>query len=260
MLTPKHQKYSEVFLQQLPTNLPIVLHLTIKNFIRLTKNLEKPYSPRFFTVLSDALLDLVTEVQGCLFGYLFQNQIILIIRNDLTQQSEPWLKNCIQDLSSITASLLTGSISQVLKNNATPINLDLVGRIVIQTHSYLLPSIEDTIQHLILHQTQSLKQAVDLIAEHQAYHFFGKKVVKNIANFSTKEKLSFLAKDCQGVTLEDYSSAFTLGIAAYKIKTLINDIKFQNKWMINWELPKLFSVEGKKLLSEIIEIGYYEKK
>ena len=96
-------KYSSVFDYELPVKLPVITIISGRNFGRLTGLINKPFSEELSQCLSAALLKVMQEVDGAVFGYNFSDELILVSRNDQSHETLPWLNNKIQDNPSAEA-------------------------------------------------------------------------------------------------------------------------------------------------------------
>ena len=77
--------------------------------------------------MRDTALALVKESTGCVLGYMQSDEISLILRNDQSLESEPFLDNRVQKIVSILASMATGWFNKFLLSLAwdKKFNVDL---------------------------------------------------------------------------------------------------------------------------------------
>ncbi len=245
--------YKQAYDFSLPYNVPLIININIRNFQRLTKNLQKPYSPEFLTVLGDAFLDLCSEIPGCYAGYFQHNEGILVLKNECKEAVQPWLQNNIQSLVSIISSLFTQFIMGHLISD-----FDLIGNIVVESSAKTLPDTKEVVAEFQLQQASSLETAINLVSRKHFSQQFGKKTARALEKKSPKEKLRLLTNDCGIDFVSTYPLPFRLGVACYKVPKLIKPAqdgmpaKYQKKWMIDWEVNNFFSEDSIKLLTEII--------
>lgn len=66
---------------------------------------QKPFDQRMVDAMQLTALDLCNAVQSCAFAYVQSDEISLVLRNDQSENAEPWFGNRLQKLCSITASM-----------------------------------------------------------------------------------------------------------------------------------------------------------
>src|SRR5580704_15490057 len=97
--------YEDISDFKLLPKIPIIIRLNGKSFSNITSEIEKPFCLEFMEAMSSTLIKLSKEAEGCIFGYSFHDEILLLIRNDQTTDTNPWFDNKIQKLASVTSSM-----------------------------------------------------------------------------------------------------------------------------------------------------------
>jgi len=109
--------YEGVWDQALPSRLPVILRLDGNSFSRFTKKVgfEKPFDRR----MSDAMIAGMTAVldycSGAVLGYTQSDEITILLRNDQTLQTTPFLANRIQKVCSLTAATCSVAFNKRLR-------------------------------------------------------------------------------------------------------------------------------------------------
>lgn len=90
----------------LPSRLPIIMRLDGNSFSRLTKikNFEKPFDDRFEEAMVFAAKEIIKYCSGSQFAYTQSDEISVLLRNDMTNNTEPFLANRTQKLTSLCAA------------------------------------------------------------------------------------------------------------------------------------------------------------
>ena len=234
---------------------PIIIRITLKSHKRLIDNLGLPYSVDFADLMSQTMLYVITNIQDALFGYYHTDEITLVLRNDKEKDTIPWHNNNLQKMVSTVASLATLGFYHSKELFADTINLN--GDALFDVKIFTLPSIPEAVNHLILHQSYCMGNAVTEAAAFElSEKFETSKVYSLIKEKSFEEKRKLLLNHCGIDFFEYYPVSFYHGSAVYKEPTVIktkNNSVTRNKWYINDELPNF--VENKDFLFNILTNG-----
>src|SRR5271166_14859 len=96
-----YQTLSDV---RLLPKVPIIIVINGRSFSKITSLLDKPYCAKFAEVILNTMLRLCAEIEGAIFSYQYNDEIIVVARNDQNNETVPWYDNRAQKISSITAS------------------------------------------------------------------------------------------------------------------------------------------------------------
>jgi tRNA(His) 5'-end guanylyltransferase len=244
-LTDRINSYQDLSDYQLMKRLPIVIVLNGRSFSKLSSLVDKPFSPDFMELMIASMVKLCQEVDGVVFAFTFNDQIIVALRNDQTSTTEAWYNNKIQAMVSVSSSLATLEFNKVKDTK----DIKLLGDAVFTAKAFVVPSIME-LTNTIIHMQQScfhtaLSQACfyELLKRHPA-----DTVKQMLAGKTPKEKSEILYEECK-VDFNSYPLPFKRGVGAYrspKFNPKSKEIK--HKLIINDELP-LFSHEKDWLFS-----------
>ncbi len=244
--------YKSVTDYKLTARLPVAVILNGRSFSKATSLLEKPFSNKFMEVMSTVLIKLSHDVDGCVFSYSFNDEIILILRNDQSVDTEIWYENSIQKMVSAISSIATLQFNKM----AASLGMDIVGEPIFLSECFALPSIQETISFLSFKQQQAFHNSISLACFHELLKKYNFDTVKStLTGRSPEEKLEILNDECN-VNYNDYPLAFKRGIACYRVPKLITTKSgetFKNKWAIDTSLP-IFSKDD-DLLANIFKSG-----
>ena len=84
----------------------IIVRIDGKAFHTFTRHMEKPFDAALSAVMADTMVELVKEVQSCIYGYTQSDEISLVLCKQ-SAKSEFYMAAKIQKLVSICASLAT---------------------------------------------------------------------------------------------------------------------------------------------------------
>lgn len=236
-LAQRIKEYESCHDYKIIAKLPIIIRIDGKNFHRVTQNLQKPFSKEMWQLMAHTMLATATEIQGCIIGYQAWDEFTLVLRNDLTPDSEPWFDNRIQKLISSSASLATYSFKEAFDSYYPELNL--VGPVLFDAKVFAVPNITEAVNCLIWRQQDCISNSINLVSEYELSKKLGRKdALETLKGKSEAEKKSILLEDC-GVDFEEmYSSAFRRGLVAAKMP--ISPIEIKNsgqKWALNMDLP-----------------------
>lgn len=232
---------------------PIIIRSELRNYKKLTQNLEKPFSSRFIDLIAQTMLFAIVDIQDAVFGYCTGYEITFILKNDKFDY-EPWNGNNLQRIVSTVSSLLTNGFYRYL--DMFEEDFDLTGHAVFVTKAFVVPYIGEATNNLIWRQNICLKNSInDVVGYEYSKKFLNKK--ENVLGMrSDEDKLDSLLHDFGIEFIEYFPQKFYRGVAVYKVPTIINsgdDSSTRNKWSLNSELPDF--VEEKDFINNILING-----
>jgi len=238
------EEYSEVTNYKLLYRTPIIIHLNGRGFKKVSSLLDKPFSFDLYNCFETTLYKTCLEIEGCVFGYHFNDEFIFILRNDQTKDTLPWYDNRLQKINSAVSSILTYNF--VMASNA--MDLSLVGETIFTNQIFNVPKTSDCVNYLIYNQNKNFFNTLNFACEYELLklNFNKEHIFEMIKNLSLEEKRDLLLSTCNKDYL-DYPSQFRRGIASYRIKK--DD---RNKLIIDNDLP-IFS-ESTSWLYSIINV------
>ena len=257
-LNERQKSYEDVFNYKLPRRTPVLIRVDGANFSRLCRNLQKPYEPIILDAIANTMSSCISDMSGAIFGYTQSDEITFVLRNDQTLDSDPWLDNKIQEISSFTASMATDAFNDAIRNIEP--KLPLIGKACFKANCWVMPSIGEVVNAIIGRQQECIRGSVSNAAKTLLTEKFGKKTALNMLKssydkpISSKRKIEMIMENCEISYDEDFPSSFRLGIGIYKVPMLINN-SMKNKWKLDWDLPN-FSSNGKDFLHNLITMGH----
>lgn len=244
--------YSEVSDNKLLNKLPIIISVNGRSFSKISALLDKPFSTKLSDCFCSTLARLVQEIDGAIFGYTFNDEIIIIARNDQHDETLPWCNNNVQKIASITASIA----SVQFNNYATGNDLNLMGDTIFTSNVFNVPNVVEAINVLVSKQQQCFQSSIYFACFYELLKKYDKNDIKEMLSGTTiDDKINLLAQECQ-VNFNEYPSAFRRGVACYRSPQMVHfegTSIIKNKWGINSELP-IFTKEH-SFLSQIFKSG-----
>jgi hypothetical protein len=247
-LKDRIESYKEQADYKLLNRIPIITIVNGRAFAKCTSLLDKPYCEKFAECMVSTSLKLCSEVEGAIFAYHHNDEIILVSRNDQSQDSSSWFDNKIQKLSSTISSIATLHFNKCLAQT----DLNLLSEPVFYTQSFTVPNIIEAINTIIYKQQQNFHTSIQFACFYELLKKYDKTYIKEMmTGLSFDEKVEILQQECD-VDFNQYPIPFRRGIACYKVPKVIGD-SMKNKWTINTELP-IFTKE-QSFLNNIFKNG-----
>lgn len=240
--------YQDASDYKLLNRLPIIICVNGRSFAKSTELLDKPYDPKFAECILSTTLRLCSEVEGALFAYQFNDEIVLVARNDQSPDTTPWYDNKLQKICSVTSSIATMHFN----NCANAISLNLVGEPVFTSQVFAVPNVAEAINALIYKQQNNFHTSIhsacvyEMLKQHDKHH-----IKETLSGLTIDEKIDLLQQD-YGVNFNGYPTVFKRGAACYKVPK-VTDGAMKNKWSVNVELP-IFA-KDQSFLSNIFKNG-----
>lgn len=231
---------------------PLIISINGRSFSKLTSFLDKPFSTSFAETMYSCLIRLTQEIEGAVLGYSFNDEIVIIVRNDQTAETSPWYENNIQKIVSAVSSIITLHFN----NYAKSANLNLSGDPIFLTQVFAVPNLTEAINVMVSKQQQAFQSALHSACLYELIKHYNKNDIKEMLNgIGYDEKISLLQQECN-VDFNEYPTAFRRGVACYRTPTEINfngQSIIKNKWVLDVDIP-LFTKEH-SFLNQILKGG-----
>jgi tRNA(His) 5'-end guanylyltransferase len=178
-------------------------------------------------------LKLCSEIEGALFGFQHNDEIVIIVRNDQNLDTNPWYDNKLQKISSVTASIAT----LYFNTYAASKDLNLVGDCVFTSQAFAVPNIMEAINTIVYKQQHNFHTSIQFACFYELLKKYDKNNIKEmLSGLSMDEKVDLLHQECN-IDFNEYPHSFRRGAACYKIPKIVGDGSMKNKWAVNKELP-----------------------
>ena len=188
---------------RLPYKKPVFVRLDGNSFSRLTKHkFEKPFDQDFSRAMTAATVA-VFNYSNAVFGYTQSDEITLLLRNDQTETTDPFLGNRITKLC-----ILLAARASVEFNSHVGTKAIFDARVFVMDHDEVhLP--------LVWRQRDCFKNLVSSVVYWDLAKLVGKKQSRRLANgLDTQGRIELL--DQYGIDVGDYSKHLAYGVGVYK--------------------------------------------
>lgn len=261
-LGDRMKRYEAASEQRLVRRLPVVIRIDGKRFSQLVKKLKvaRPYDVSFMRAMTATALGVAKEMTGCVFGYSQSDEISLILRNDQSRESEPFLDNRLQKLCSIASSAATGWFNRRFQGMPAPGLFD--------ARVFLLPGLDEVKNYLIWRQQDCTRNSIlnaaywEIAAKgsDEDGNPLGKKTARKMIHGLDTGQLQELLFQQTGINWNDYDPRFKRGTGLWRDERKIETpagTAVRRPW-VSGEVPIFQTPEGKAWLDE--KLAFPEKE
>lgn len=223
------KRYEAVSDAELPRRLPVVLRLDGNSFSRFTQaaKFEKPFDEHMLALMIGAATAVLEYCSGAVFGYTQSDEISVLLRNDQTTETDPFLGNRVQKLTSLCASVCTGAFIR---------GLDRLGVSVPGTtpafdcRAFVVPTAE-VANYLLWRQRDAFKNCVGSLCRWTlGAKVGGGTAMRQVHGMATEERIRVLQRDA-GVDLAALPPMWHRGVAIVRevFKAKVRDLMPKEK-------------------------------
>jgi len=218
---------------KLLNRLPIILRVNGRSFYKITSLLDKPYCPKLSECMFSTMLRLCSDVEGALFAYQHNDEIVIVLRNDQSLDTSPWYDNKIQKIVSVVSAIASLHFNRCV----TALDINLLGEAIFTTEVFVVPNIVEAINTMVYKQQQNFYTSIQFACFYELLNKkFDKATIKEmLGDLSVDDKIHLLNQEC-GVDFNQYPSSFRRGAACYRVPKVV-DQNVKNKWQVNENLP-----------------------
>ena len=231
-LKERIDNYQQLSDYKLLPKVPLIISVNGKSFGKTASLIDKPYDDGLGECLHSTMKQLCSEIEGSVFAYCHNDNIAIIVRNDQSLETSPWLDNKIQKICSIASSIATSHFNKC----ASYIKLNLMGDPVFISQVFTVPNITEAINTIVYYQQHNFMSSIQLACFYELLKKYDKNTIKEmLSGLSVDEKIDLLYQECE-IDFNSYPLSFRRGVACYKVPK-IDDGSMKTKWYLNADLP-----------------------
>lgn len=232
-LRERVDSYEEPTNLKLIRKLPVITILNGRSFKKITSLLPKPFASEFMELMCATMVKLSQEMDGTIFSYSFNDEIVIISRNDQSIETGAWYDNNVQKIVSASASIATLEFNRIARLN----DVQLFGDPVFIAKTFIVPNAMEAINTLISKQQQAFHSALHMTCFYELLKKHDIDTVRQtLMEKTAAAKAEILSEEC-GVEFNALSLPFRRGMAVYRIPTLVDGDEVRNKLMVDLEIP-----------------------
>jgi tRNA(His) guanylyltransferase len=246
-LRDRIEGYQHLSDHKLLPRIPLIISVNGRSFSKITNLLDKPYCNKFGECILNTMLKLCNEVEGVLFAYQHNDEIVLVLRNDQNQDTSPWYENNTQKICSVVSSIASLHFNKC----CAAIELNLMGEPLFISQIFAVPNIAEAINTIIYKQQHNFHTSIQFACFYELLKKFDKTTIKEMLNgLSIDERIDLLRQECE-IDFNNYPISFRRGSMCYRAPQIINDI-MKNKWKI---ADALIFTKKQSFLSNLFKNG-----
>jgi tRNA(His) guanylyltransferase len=206
--------YERVCENILTPRLPVILRIDGNSFSKFTKvmKFEKPFDPRFDAAMNRAAQTVLEYCSGAKVAYVQSDEITILLRNDQTHETTPFLGNRTQKIASLCASMATIGFFQGLRG----VNNKLVNMGAFDCRVWTVPTTE--VNNVFLWRQQDCyKNFISTYAYWELARKYGKKTSQKMLHGLNSSLKKTMVYQELGVDMDMLPLKWQLGRAISKV-------------------------------------------
>ena len=205
-LPDRFKAYEQVWDQRMPRRLPVIIRLDGNSFSDLTDKIgcSKPFDHGFMSAMVDSASGVLAYTGG-LLAYTCSDEISIVMRNDNTVDTEPFLGNRVQKLASLCAARATYEFGKWYDGG------------IFDCRVFIVPDIQEAANYLIWRQLDCWGNAVTSQAFWGLAAKYGKKTaMKMLHGRGTNERQEICFQEL-GINCNDMETRWKRGVVVKRV-------------------------------------------
>lgn len=252
-LKERQSSYEEIVNYKLMPRVPVIIRLDARSFAKNSRHCEKPFDESIHRMFCDTMLSLVKSIDGAVFGYHNNDEINIITKNDQSLNTDPWMGNHIQKITSVVASMATLEFKKCLESSSNP--PDIKDPVIFEAFAWTVPNHIEVVNYLVFRQNECLQVAITDATYYEVLKRFSKKEAGNVLNkTSIADRERLLSELCDIDFFSYYPNSFKLGTSAFIAPKVYEGSNItKHKWILESDLNRF--VDDYDFLYQIISTG-----
>lgn len=187
----RFKAYEEASEQVLPARLPVIIRLDGNSFSRLTKvhGFHKPFDLRFLEAMDAASISVMDYCSGAQVAYCQSDEISILLRNDMSHDTDPFLGNRTQKVVSLCASKASVAFNRVMHSYGIETEAVFDGR------AFVLPP-SDVTNYFLWRQKDTFRNCIHGVAFHGLREKYGRGEAHNkLQGLSMEERQELIFQE-----------------------------------------------------------------
>ena len=217
--------YEQAFSSYLPWRMPVIIRVDGRAFHTLTRGLQKPFDIEFIAHMNVVMRKMCTGIDTVRFAYCQSDEISLLLIPYNKLASQPWFRNDVQKIASISASLAASAFCLSTGKEAT-----------FDSRCFAIPE-DEVCNYFIWRQQDAIRNSIQMVARSIFSH-------KQLHGMNCNSMLDMIME--HGKPWDEYPLYQQRGRAMYKdrdgcwlldenIPVFADDRVFINQWSITEE-------------------------
>lgn len=197
----------------LPRRMPMVIRVDGRGFHGL--GLKKPFDHAFFGIMSDVAQSLCKEIQGAVLAYQQSDEVSVVVRDDMTLETQPWFGKRLSKVLSVGAAVATECF-----------NRPGVWCGHFDARAFVLPDLSEVVNYLVWRQKDAIRNSVQM----KARSVFSHKDCHRRSMADLKEMLSEYGDPWEDVEAHYQRGAVTQQVQATSTIPQTGEVRERREW------------------------------
>lgn len=215
---------------------PVIIRLDGKGFHSFTKGFNKPFDEILTSTMYKTMKELCENIEGCVMGYTQSDEISLVLCDYQKPDTEPWFRNRLLKLCSVTASLATSAFNKHFRNATERLTESIyqkrIDKANFDSRAFNIPK-EEVNNYMVWRQQDAIRNSIE--ATSQAHFSHGQ-----LSGVTCNQAVEMLLTEKQ-VNWHSFPLNLQRGVCCIKKPFVINkgtsDEAMRMKWIIDMEIP-----------------------
>lgn len=234
-LGDRQKDYEKTWSLKLPRRMPVLARIDGISFSQLTKKMTKPHDEDFHQAMVAATTALLSKSAGGVLGYTQSDEITVLLRNDQTFGTEPFLANKVQKLASHLASYATAAF------NTKFYSLSGFGiQAAFDCRVWVVPESEVN-NNFLWRQQDAFRNCVSSVVQNKLSEKHGRKTAQQMLHGKNSDERQEIYFQEFGLNMNDYPTKYRRGSCVVSEAYYNEESEcYRKRWTQDTEIP-LFS-------------------
>lgn len=204
-LGKRMKQYENNYNIKLTNRLPVILRIDGNSFSKFTKKMKfkKPFDDTFIEAMDITTRAILEYCSGSIIGYYQSDEISILLKNDQTVNTSPFLGNRLQKLTSLVSGVASSKFSLHFNTPA-----------VFDCRAFVIPENEIS-NYFYWRQWDCYKNSINLFAYYSLTKKYGKKTAQKMLHKKHhKQQLDMIYEN--GITYHEEPIEYRLGVCLKK--------------------------------------------
>jgi len=219
--------YEKVWCHVLPNRMPVMARIDGISFSTLTRKMQKPHDETFHDGMVAAATEVMKSSGGAVLAYTQSDEITVLLKNDQTFGTSPFLGNRVDKLVSHLSGFATSAFVQQTGWKAR-----------FDCRVWVNP-VEEVLNQFLWRQRDAFKNCISSVVLHYLQEKHGNKKAMALVHGKTSNERQEILFQETGINFNDYPSKYRRGSCIVKEEYEKNGAK-RSRWVEDTDIP-LFS-------------------
>lgn len=214
-LDDRMKGYERAYNIKLPARLPVILRIDGNSFSKFTKKMgfKKPFDDTFIEAMDKTTKAILNYCSGAILGYYQSDEISILLRNDQTFNTDPFLSNRLNKICSLISGIASSTFSLHFQTTA-----------IFDCRAFVVPE-NEVANYFLWRQQDAYRNAVQGYAYYTIANEHGRRTAQKILHGKNiEEQLDKIYE--YGVRFHEEPIDYIMGVILKKkeMKVKIRDI------------------------------------